>query len=463
MALSAPQVLASSRGGWWYWVAMPGGHTAAGLVFYLGVILLCLSWLILGPRVHGVGTGGLLVVAVLWMLPLLLGPALFSRDVYSYLAQGSVLHHGLNPYHVPPAGLHNGPVLRATSRFWRHDTAPYGPLFLGLMSVVVSATGSHLVAGVLVVRGLGLVGAILLAVYLPRLARSLGGSETRAVWLVLLSPLLALQLVAPAHNDLLMSGLLVAGVSTALRGRPIIGVALCVLAATIKAPALAGALFIAVAWAREEQTPQARVTFLATAALAALIVVVGVSLVTGLGVSWLSSSLFASPARVRLAVTPGTAIGYTLAAVLRALGVAVGARGLEAVCSDVTTALAALAALVLLYRVRIPRLVITLGALLVLVVAAGPATWPWYFIWGMALLAACPGPQRSPALALGTMAAALVIRPDGILALPLGTAPAVLGAYVLVGAVLWFRHRDRDPAAGASGIRTFLASGRPAT
>ena len=43
------------------------------------------------------------VVWAAWCLPLVVAPALFSRDVYSYLAQGTILHLGLSPYHHAPA------------------------------------------------------------------------------------------------------------------------------------------------------------------------------------------------------------------------------------------------------------------------------------------------------------------------------------------------------------------------
>ena len=122
--------------------------------------------------------------------PLALGPALFSHDVYSYLAQGTILHLGLNPYHDTPAvlALHGqGHVLSAVSPFWRHTPAPYGPLFLGLVSLIVGVTGAKLIAGVLVLRGVELIGALLLAVYVPRLARALGTDPARAVWLALLA------------------------------------------------------------------------------------------------------------------------------------------------------------------------------------------------------------------------------------------------------------------------------------
>ena len=53
-------------------------------------------------------------------------------------------------------------------------------------------------------------------------------------------------------------------------------------------------------------------------------VVVAVSLLSGLGFGWLSTSVFSTPGKVRLAITPATALGWTVARV-----VPVGARGLE--------------------------------------------------------------------------------------------------------------------------------------
>ena len=38
----------------------------------------------------------------MWAVPLLVTPPLFSRDVYSYLAIGSMMREGFNPYDSGP-------------------------------------------------------------------------------------------------------------------------------------------------------------------------------------------------------------------------------------------------------------------------------------------------------------------------------------------------------------------------
>jgi alpha-1,6-mannosyltransferase len=444
IAVAGPLAVADPHSPWWYTPAVPGGHGAAVALVYVGVALLAAAWLGLGRHAPGDETGWLVVIAAAWLLPLALGPALFSRDVYSYIAQGTVLHMGANPYHTPPdslaAGGH-GHVLAAVSSFWRHTTAPYGPLFLGVMSAIVTVTGSHLTAGVLATRAVELAAVLLLAGSVPKSARALGADPGRAVWLAVLNPLLALELVAAAHNDVLMIALLAAGVTAALRGRPLLGIAICALAATFKLPALAAAVFIAVAWAREEPTVRARARFLATSALAAAAVLVVVSVVTGVGFTWLSSTLFSTPAKVRLAITPSTGVGYTVAALLHDVGVAVNSRSVESAFGAVTLALTAGLGLILLYRVRVGRLALYVGILLLAAAGGGPAAWPWYFTWGLVLLAACPGPQRSLALVGGSVLAVFLIKPSGILALPLPSAPAVLTVYALLGGLLWLSRR----------------------
>ncbi len=208
---------------------------------------MCVAWLALGSL--ALTTRELRIVGAAWCLPLLVTAPLFSQDAYSYLAQGTLVHLGIDPYRHAPAALAQAGqahVLAAVDPFWRHTTAPYGPLFLWIVSGIVAIAGSHLILGVLLLRVLDVAGLVLLAVFAPRLARALGADPARATWWVLLSPLILFELVAAAHNDLLMIGLVVAGVTFAIERRLLVGIALCALAATIKLPAAAAIPFILV-------------------------------------------------------------------------------------------------------------------------------------------------------------------------------------------------------------------------
>ena len=456
VAVAAPRALHDGVVGWWYRPGFPGSAGAGVALVWVGMGALALAWV-------GIALGSgptrrqAILVGVAWLIPLALAPPLFSRDVYSYLAQGTILHLGHDPYHRSPmilAGLGRGHVLAAVSPFWRHTTAPYGPLFLDLISLIVGITGSHLIGGVLLCRVLDLIGIALLAVHVPRLTRALGGDAGRGLWLTVASPLVLLGLIAACHNDVLMVGLLAAGVSVALRGNPVLGVAVCALAATIKVPALVGAVFIAVCWARSEPGRAARLRLLAACSGVAAVMLAAVTVASGAGLGWLSTSLFATPAKVRLAITPSTGVGYTIAWLAHGVGVGVSAHGLESALGLVATAVVAAIGLVLLWRARVARLAAMLGATLLLAAAGGPAAWPWYFTWGLVLVAACPGPQRSPWLLAGLVAGAFLVKPNGILALPLQSAPVVVLVYLALAgwaASRWRRRRDHLTGAPVPG------------
>jgi alpha-1,6-mannosyltransferase len=429
VALAGPQ-MAGGPVRWWYHPAI-GGDVA---IFYAGIVALSIAWLGLGRL--GVSPRALTIVAALWCLPLFLSAPLFSHDAYSYLAQGTLTHLGLDPYTQTPAvlaGHGQAHVLSAVDPFWRHTIAPYGPLFLWIVSAF---TGSSLVVGVLLIRAVELIGLVLLAVFVPRLAGAMGADPGRASWLVLPSPLVLLGLVAAVHNDLLMIGLLVAGVTLAVERRPLPAIALCALAATIKLPAAAAIPFILVAEAD-------RRTWIRGVVIAAA-VVVAVSLVSGLGFGWISSGVFSTPQKVRLAITPSTALGWTAAQI-----VPVGARGLESALGVIAFAVSLLFGLGLLWRTRRSNMVRYLAFALIAVAVCGPATWPWYLTWGLVLLACCPGVQSSRLLVATIAVGALVVKADGVLAFPLHTAPAFVALYIAIAAVA----ARRPPPVAAPRLR----------
>jgi hypothetical protein len=428
---------------WWFTASLPAGHTATKAVFWVGVGLLCGAWLGLAFSLKRTPLWTLWALGALWCLPFLLGPPLFSRDVYSYIAQGTLVHLGHSPYHEAPIALaHLGHqhVLAGVDPFWRKTTAPYGPLFLGIVSLIVGASGSHLVLGAVLVRLLNTLGVVLMAVFTPRLARALGADPKRAVWLAVLSPLVWLQLVSPAHNDALMAGLMVAGVALAAERRYLLGIAVCAIGATIKVPAVTAIAFIAVAWARTLPDAPQRLRTVAKAVALTIAVAAIVTLATGLGLAWLSTGLFNTPGRVRLSITPATALGYTIAHTVHHLGVPLNGKQFEATLSHVAFAITAVFGLLLLYRTRLENMVRSLGMVLVAVAIGGPAAWPWYFSWGLALLAACPGVQLSRAIPAAVAVSVFIVIPTGQLALTLGMSPEMVVLYLLLVAfACWYR------------------------
>ncbi|MGH9074889.1 MAG: polyprenol phosphomannose-dependent alpha 1,6 mannosyltransferase MptB, partial [Acidimicrobiales bacterium] len=468
MALTGPTLVTASDGPatrWWYSLDLPPHIAQLGnfVPFYAGMIALSIAWLALGRRLRqapGTTPPRLWLVAVLWALPLVAGPSLFSRDVFSYAAQGTLAHVGLNPYAYGPGVLSvwgHGRLVSAVSPVWRTTVAPYGPLFVALDGVVMGAAGSHLVAAVLLLRLLELVGVVLIAYFVPRLARCLGTDPARAVWLGLLSPVVLLSLVAAGHNDALMVGLLLAGVTLALERRPLLGVVLCALATTIKVPAAAGIAFIAVAWARQQPTPPARARALLTACLTGVGVLVVVTQVSGLGWGWLSVGTLSTPGDVTVAVTPVTALGTTLASALHAVNLGPSTAGVQAVLRVIGLLAAAATGIWLLRRTRMESLALDLGLALLAVAVAGPVLWPWYLTWSFTLLAACEAGQRSRALVATLAAFGFVVSPAGSSLFSSQLAPVVSLAVVAAGVAGWRTWRQ-GPAARLANTRPAMPS-----
>jgi len=442
IAAAATRLLSRRPIPWWWRAPLLGGHSAQWHVFWGGVILLCLAWLGLGYRLGRVPQArprDVALVAALWSIPLALGPALFSLDMYSYLAQGSLLHHGLNPYHTAPAALarwHQSRLLSAVSSTWRGTTAPYGPLFLLVSGFVAAIAGSHLTLGIELLRLPELVGVGLMAVYVPRLARALGADPTRAAWLAVASPLTLLYLVGGGHNDALMVGLMLAGVTMAVERRPLAGIALCTLAATIKLPAAAAVLVIGFVWLRSEPDRWRHVLAAGAATVAAIGLASGVLI--GVGLSWVSGSLFSTPATVHLAITPSTALAVSIWELGHGVhpGLALAAHTVEHATRLLAFAVTGLICLWLGLRSTADNLVRNLGLMLIAAALGGPAAWPWYLSWGIALLACDAAMQRSRWLPVALVACAFPVMAGGQVVVALPHAPRMLAVFLVALAVV---------------------------
>ena len=196
------------------------------VLVYGGILLMLRAWFDLVRVIcsrPGTPVRALVPVFVAWVLPLLVVPPLFSGDVYSYVAQGEMWSHGINPYSINPnyKSLGIDPFYRFVSPIWANATSPYGPLFLSASALILKVTGHNELLSIDGFRLLAFGGTVLMGIFIPRLARSYGFDGALAFVLVALNPLVLLYLVAGAHNDALMIGLLVAGLALARSGRPV--------------------------------------------------------------------------------------------------------------------------------------------------------------------------------------------------------------------------------------------------
>ncbi|WP_406444239.1 polyprenol phosphomannose-dependent alpha 1,6 mannosyltransferase MptB [Streptomyces sp. NBC_00631] len=419
-------------------------QAAFGLVgVYFGVVLLIAAWLLLGRLVRGTQPPTprqLLLVLAVWAAPLLLAPPLFSRDVYSYLAQGAMVDAHMDVYTSGPAQL-GGPLADEVAPVWQNTAAPYGPAFMGVASLLSGLTRGELPAGLFGMRLVALLGVGLMAAALPRLARHSGADPAAALWLGALNPLVLLHLVAGAHNDAIMLGLLGLGLVAALGRWPALGAVLVTLAALVKAPAALGLLAVVVVQARKGRSP-VRATL--TTVLASGATTVVATAVAGTGYGWIRAlDTPVSPHNWALSSLLGRATG----ALLQHLGSGLAPLAVPA-WHLLGLALTAVTVLLIWVRLR-PRPVYALGLSLAAVAAFGPAIRPWYAIWGLFLIAAAaPSTSVRHRVAAVTGVLALAVLPSGGPA-DIGQLVLAVSGGVLGVVVLWQAHQAAQaPAVG---------------
>ncbi|MGN9775500.1 polyprenol phosphomannose-dependent alpha 1,6 mannosyltransferase MptB [Micromonospora sp. H33] len=416
------------------------------VLWLLGTGLLVGAWWAL--RDGAPSTGWAYRTAGLWALPLLVAPPLGSRDVYSYACQGWAYAHGVDPYAtgVAAAGC---PWVDAVAPIWRDTPAPYGPVFVLLAALAVTL-GGGLAGAVVVLRLLAVAGVLLAALCLLGLARAAGVPTRRAVWLALACPLVGVHLVAGAHNDAVMLGLLLLGLLVLVHfpGKPrplLVAGALLGLAVGVKATAVVVLPFAALAAVLGRYTVRSLLRdggWLAVGAFAAL---AGASLLSGLGLGWVRGLNRSGDSEQW--TSPPTAVGMVVDYVGELLG-----RQPAVVPVARAVALAVLVALLALLwwrawsalrelndvRQRVLRVdaarprVTLLGAGLALAatVALAPVFHPWYATWPLAVLAVVA--VRTHWFVLPCAVAAVLALPDGTNLARLVKAPGAVAMTALV-------------------------------
>jgi hypothetical protein len=312
-------------------------------------------------------------------------PPLFSRDAYSYAAQGDLVTRGINPYLHGPSVLGPGPFRDLVDPLWLHARAPYGPAWERLSGGIVELAHHDILATLVGFRVLAIAGVMLLGWAVVVLARSVGRNESVAFTLAVANPVVLLVLVGGAHNDALMLGLLAMGCALARRNHVITGLALCALAAEVKAPALIGAVFIGWWWSGTAAPWPRRLPRLGAALATAIGFMVLIGAVAGLGWRWLGG--LSDPGVVVSWGDPATAVGLALHRLFVVVGVVHPSGGFVDAARLVALLAAALISLVLMTREDRIGPLQALGWSLLAIVVLGPVIWPWYETWGFVFLA----------------------------------------------------------------------------
>ncbi len=400
------------------WLRFGHGLVLSSLLLWLGVALMLTAWLWLGRWVikRAVDEYTMVATTGFWLAPLLLSVPVFSRDTYSYLAQGALLRDGLDPYVVGPVENVN-PLLDNVSPIWTTTTAPYGPAFILVAKFVTMLTGDNVVAGTMLLRLCMLPGLVLLIWAAPRVARHIGANGAAALWICVLNPLVIIHLMGGVHNEMLMVGLMMAGIALTLERHPIAGIAVVTVGVAVKATAGLALPFLVWVWMRQLRDPRAGARAFVAAAAGSVAIFVAVfavmSGVAGVGLGWLTA--LAGSVKIINWLTVPTAVAnvinifgplipgmkfYAVLEVTRLIGIGIIAIGLP----------------LLWWRFRHnDREALTgIAWVLIVVVLFVPAALPWYYTWPLALLSALAQSRKAIALIAGFSTWIMVIfKPDG--------------------------------------------------
>jgi alpha-1,6-mannosyltransferase len=402
------------------WLRYGHGLVLSSVLLWIGVALMLFAWLWLGRRVL-VGDASqhtMVVTTGFWLAPLLLSVPIFSRDTYSYLAQGALLRDGLDPYAVGPIANPN-PLLDNVSPIWTITTAPYGPAFVMIARLVTTLVGNHVIAGTMLLRLCMLPGLALLIWATPRVARHLGANVPIALWICALNPLVIIHLMGGVHNEMLMVGLMLAGIALTFERHHVAGVAVVAVGVAVKATAGIALPFLVWVWMRhlrDRRGYQPLKAFAAAGGTAVLIFIAVFAVLSGMagvGLGWLTALAGSVKIINWLSIPTATA---NLVHAVGGLFFSVSFYGTLQVTRAVGIAIIAIALPLLWWRFRHDDRQALTGiawAMLVVVLFA-PAALPWYYSWPLAVVA----PLAQSRAAVAAIAAfstwiMVIFRPDG--------------------------------------------------
>lgn len=421
---------------------------------YTGIGLVVLCWFLIGRlaapgRPRRLSRSQLSHTLAMWAVPLLVTPPLFSRDVYSYLAIGSMLRNGFNPYDSGPYdSLGDGdPFAHQVDVRWQHTPSPYGPVYLIIARVIVGIVGDHVVIGILVQRLVELLGVAMIVWALPRLARMCGFDPVAALWLGALNPLVLFHLIGGGHNEALMLGFMLAGLVIGYRRSPlavVTGTVLISCGVGIKATAAMALAFLVImvalrAGGRWRDLFRVGAVVGMVAALTFLVV----TWASGAGFGWVNA--LGTPGMVRSFLSLSTSLGVGSGQIGLLLGLGDHTQAVLDVMQPVGTLIGALIALVVMWQCWQRRLnpILGLGIAMGAFVLLSPVIQPWYLLWAALPLACATADARYRRVTVWlTVLFSVTIMPNGATIAVFVIVQAVVVAAVGVAVVWWLLRRQ---------------------
>lgn len=423
------------------------GETSAGLVLayvlvVIGMALLAHSWILLvtddsaAPELQRVRR--VRQVVMRWIAPLLVAPPLFSNDGWSYMAQGALAQAGRDPYTISPGEM---PELLTSmvDPIWRYTPTPYGPLPISWGALCTEVVKDPTLL-VLLQRAPALLGLVLTAWAVPRLAGRIGVDAARASALALGSPFVLAHAVGGMHNDAFVMGLVAAAIVLGMRHRWVLGSLVIGVAAAVKFTAVVAVIPVVLVSLPVAVRLTGRLVRLAVGGIIAAVTVLAMGLPYGLGIGWVKA--LSVPGVVVTPASVPTALGWMLQWVLEHLGSPSAIYALPIVRSlGMALAVALVVVLALVRPCGNPRAALgTLVMVVASVVLLAPVVHTWYALTIVPAIALLAGRGRALTAVLVTGSLFGFMAP---------VDSALAGASLLVGAgvllVMTLMERRRRP------------------
>lgn len=469
----------------------PGGSLmsrmlqTSSMVVLVGVGMLVVAWILMVPYVgaslrHNSPPRGTASISQLrrtflgWTLPIIFTAPLFTQDIYSYLANGSIVAQGLDPYSAGPVALlgTEHPLARSVPFIWSQSASPYGPVALGLAAMISELTNDSIVLGVLAHRVLSMAGVLIAGWAVVMLARRCRVNASAAFWLGILNPLTILHLIGGIHNESVLLGFALLGLEVGLRGIDHLnqsprngahqnkGIALIALsgaliscAGMVKVTGFLALGFVGMALARYlHKRGRGRWSAIGLAILCQILIlgltIAAFTLLSGIGLGWITGQGGAASIRSWMSVTTdaGVIAGW--------LGMLLGLGDHTAAILVITRAVGVAVAGAFIIRMLFATFrgaihpVGALGVSTFVLVILFPVVHPWYMLWAIVPLAAWANRLFFRTCVVAYSAAfSFFVLPRG-LALPADTVVAIyVGAavsFVIIGGLGWRLLRVRE-------------------
>ena len=404
---------------------------SSSAMVFIGVGLIVIAWLMLAPMAgtpllfhrpfsrtpqHLLKPPQVWAIFFSWTLPILVTAPLFTQDIYSYIANGSIVVQGMDPYSAGPVQLLGAgdALARSVPFIWANSPSPYGPVALGIAAVISVITNDSIVAAVILHRITSVLGVIAAGWAITSLAKRCRVQPAAALWLGILNPLTILHLIGGIHNESLMLGFVLVGMELALRGIDKLhtsarlsmsfawpgwllilgGGALISAAGMVKVTGFIGLGFAGMALARFLHQRVEMMSWLAILAAAGyffiilLATIAAFTVISGIGLGWITGQGGAATIRSWLSVSTDVGVASGFIGMMLGLG-----DHTEAILS-VTRAVGILAAAGFMVRMLFATFrgvmhpIGGLGVSTLVLVILFPVVHPWYILWAIFPLAA---------------------------------------------------------------------------